>query len=64
MSKFAVKNRYGIELVAGRKEGKYLYIPYCEGEESYRKCEKWTKKHDTANTCVIVDLHDISEIKE
>jgi hypothetical protein len=50
-TKYVVVNRYGI----GGEKGKIVYVPMTFGRDSADKCEKWVKKHDTANTMAIVE---------
>ena len=58
--KYAVINWYGIELVAGRKTGKFLYIPRSDGRQSSEDCSRWIRRHDSANTCAIVEMGEVS----
>lgn len=56
--KYAVINQYGVGLryedEHPRDDG-YVYVPRCTGEESHARCEAWCKRHDSANTCAIVE---------
>lgn len=56
--KYAVINQYGIELryeeAHPRNDG-YTYVPRSDGEASYDACNKWITRHDSANTCAIVE---------
>ncbi len=55
--KNAVINQYGIALTAERDDDTgYAYIPRSTGEKSHEACERWIKRHDSANTCAIVEM--------
>lgn len=67
--KCIVINRYGVKLavkipksrsvyhILGVGEFPIMYEPRtCDYTESHRRCEKWIRKHDTANTCSIVEV--------
>lgn len=59
--KYVIINQYGIGLKAGAKNSKYIYTPKSEGTQSYIDCETWIRRHDSANTCAIVEREEGEE---
>lgn len=53
--KIAVRNKYGIELSAKERRDGYYYVTD-DTQEGHARAEKWIKKHDSANTCEIVEI--------